>query len=116
MDPHKIALDEAELTPKFLNDEERELFAQADLGEQAVSFLDSELGRFMRGCAIQRRREAQEALLTPEADPETSEGRQRIRTCRFNAAVADQFLEFIREAVTTGEVAYQSLKQMRDQA
>ncbi|MGM0783894.1 MAG: hypothetical protein ACQEUM_07265 [Pseudomonadota bacterium] len=116
MDPNKIALDDAELTPQFLNEEERSLFAQAELGEQAVTFLDSELGRFMRGCAIQRRREAQEILLQPATDPETAEGRAKIREARFQAAVADQFLEFIREAVTTGEVAYQSLKQMRDQA
>lgn len=116
MDANKIALEDAELTPKFLSDEERELFAQADLGEKAVAFLDSDLGRFMRGCALQRRYEAKEALLSTDADPETPEGRAKIREARFNAAVADQFLAFVREAVTTGEVAYQSLKQMRDQA
>lgn len=116
MDPNKIALDEGELTPQFLNDEERALFAEAKLGDEAVAFLDSDLGRYLRGCAMQRRAAARDALVSPEADPDTPEGRNKIREARFQAAVADQFLEFIREAVTTGEVAFQSLKQMRDQA
>lgn len=116
MDHQKIALDEGELTPQFLNDEERELFAQAKLGDEAVAFLDSDLGRLLRGFALQRRADARDALVAPEADPDTPEGRAKIREARFQAAVADQFLTFVQEAVATGEVAFQALKQMREQA
>ena len=115
MDQNRIALDEAELTPKFLNEEERSLFAEADLGEQAINFLDSELGRFMRGMAIQDRSEALESLARPEADPDTDEGRNVIRQSRFKAAVANQFLDYLQSAVNSGEAAYQSLKQLRDE-
>jgi len=116
MDHNKIALDEAELTPQFLDDEERNLFAQAKLGEDAVRFLDSDLGRVLRGYAMQRCAEAKEALISNAADPETDQGRQIIRDARFQAAVAGQFLEFVQEALTTGEVAYESLRQRRDEA
>jgi|AntRauTorcE11897_2_1112592.scaffolds.fasta_scaffold14187_2 hypothetical protein len=116
MDQNRIALDDGELTPKFLNDEERALFAQADLGEQAITFLNSELGRFMRGCAMQDRSEALEALAHPDADPDKEDGRDKIRDARFKAAVANQFLEYIQAAVNNGEVAFQSLMQLRDES
>ena len=59
MDQHqKIALDEANLTPEFLNAEEEALFAEFMLGEEAIRFLNSDLGRVMRGFALMRVAEA----------------------------------------------------------
>ena len=107
-------LEEGVPTPQFLNAEEEGLFAEVMLGDEAVRFLDSDLGRVLRGYAEVEKEHAKEALLT--ADAETPEGRTEIRQAQFRAAVANQFLGFIRDALSQGEVAHQSLLQMREQA
>lgn len=109
MNPDKIALDEALLTPEFLSQEEEALFAEAMLGQEAVTFLNSDLGRVLRGYALQQREEAKEELL------KTAPWRKRkIESLQFKAAVANQFLEFVREAVMRGEVAHQGLVNLRE--
>lgn len=110
MDPEKVALDEGRLTPAFLSNEEEALFAEALLGQEAIDFLNSDLGRVMRGYALQKREEAKEALLTTPAWR-----RRRIQTLQFQAAVADQFLAFVREVVVRGDVAHQGLIAMRNE-
>ncbi|MFG6159633.1 hypothetical protein ACGTNG_12575 [Halomonas sp. 1390] len=114
MDDIKQTLEEGVPTPDFLNQEEQALFAEATLGEETIRFLDSDLGRVLRGYALQERAEAKEAML--KEDPMTAAGRQAIRDHQFRAAVADYVLTFFREALDRGEVAYQSLKQLREQA
>jgi hypothetical protein len=109
MNPDKIALDEALLTPEFLSKEEEELFGQALIGQEAAMFLNSDLGRLLRGFALQQRQEAAEKLLKT-----APWRRRRIQQLQFQAAVADQFLGFIREAVMIGEIAHQGLINMRD--
>lgn len=112
MDQHqKIALDEANLTPEFLNAEEEALFAEFMLGEEAIRFLNSDLGRVMRGFALMRVAEAKQAAL--EADIDTDEGRRQIKAAQFQAAVADQFLTFVQDALSAGDMAEQNLQQMR---
>lgn len=111
MDPNKIALDEGRLTPEFLSKEEESLFAEAALGAEAVAFLNSDLGRVLRGFALQEIEAAKDDLLT------TAPWRKRrIQQLQFRAAVAGQFLDFIREAVLRGDVAYEGLQAMRDEA
>lgn len=107
-------LDDGLVTPQFLNREEEALFAEVLLGDEAVTFLNGDLGRLLRGYALQRREEAKEALLA--ANPDTESGREQIKAAQFQAAVASQFLSFIQEAIATGEVAHQSLLQLREQA
>uniref|UniRef100_UPI0026174BB5 hypothetical protein n=1 Tax=uncultured Halomonas sp. TaxID=173971 RepID=UPI0026174BB5 len=99
-------------TPEFLNAEEEALFAEFMLGEEAIRFLNSDLGRVMRGFALMRREEAKEAIL--HADPDAEDGRQKIKAAQFQAAVADQFLTFVQDALSAGDMAEQNLKQMRD--
>lgn len=104
-------LGDGDMTPDFLDDEEKILFAEAMLGEEAIRFLDSDLGRVLRGYAEQEREAAKEELLrTP------SWRKRKIDRLQQRAAVADQFLAFIREALMRGEVAHGNLKQMRNQA
>ncbi|MFA5632975.1 MAG: hypothetical protein WC997_15825 [Porticoccaceae bacterium] len=109
MNPDKIALDEALLTPEFLSQEEETLFAEAMLGQEAITFLNSDLGRVLRGYALQQREEAKEELL------KTAPWRKRkIASVQFKAAVANQFLQFVREAVMRGEIAHQNLINLRE--
>lgn len=96
------------LTPAFLSQAEQELYAEAVLGKDAVDFLNSELGRVLRGYALHQREEAKEALLKVP-----SWRKRKIQQLQFKAAVADQFLAFIRDAVVRGEMALQGLNQMR---
>ena len=100
---------EQTLTPAFLSQEEQALYAEAVLGKDAVDFLNSDLGRVLRGYAMQHIEEAKTALLTTP-----SWRKRKIQRLQFKAAVASQFLTFIKEAVVRGEVALQGLSQMRN--
>lgn len=111
MNHDQIALDEARLTPAFLSREEEELFAHALLGEEAITFLNSDLGRLLRGYALQQRQEAAEALLKVPVWR-----KRKIQQLQFQAAVAEQFLGFIQEAINNGEAAHQGLIQLRETA
>ena len=114
MNHQQQTIDDGVPTPEFLNAEEEALFAQATLGEEVIRFLNSDLGRVMRGYAQQEVADAKNALL--HADPLTPEGQKIIRDAQFKAAVANQFLGFIQEITNASEGAYQQLRQMRDQA
>lgn len=97
-----------ELTPEFINQHEQTLFAEAMLGEEAINFLNSDLGKVLRGYALQQMAECKNELLR------TPWWRfLKIQRLQFEARVAEQFLRFIAEALTNGESAYQQLKEMR---
>lgn len=108
MNPEKILLDDGLITPEFLSREEEALFAEAMLGEEAITFLNSDLGRVLRGYALQEIEEAKSALLKTPAWR-----KRKIQQLQFRAAVAGQFLEFVREVVARGDMAHQGLEQLR---
>lgn len=107
-DIHEEALNDALLTPQFLSEEEEALFAEAAMGQEAIDFLNSDLGRVLRGMAIHKRKEAMEALVTAPIDDTA-----KCRQLQFEAAVAGQFLGFIQEVLTAGELAEERLIEMR---
>lgn len=104
----RMALESGELTPQFINRQEEALFAEAMLGQNAIDFLNSDLGRLLRGYALQELMICQEKLL------KTPFWRWRkIIKLQQRAAVAQQFVQFVYEAIQHGEVAEQNMKQMR---
>lgn len=104
-------LSEGETTPQFLDDAERAEFAQALLGDEAVRFLESDLGQLLRGYADQELEEVKDELLrTP------SWRKRKINKLQFRGAVAEQFIRFVQEAILNGQVSEQNLKQMREQS
>jgi hypothetical protein len=108
MNHEDIAVADGLLTPQFLNKVEEELYAEVLLGDEAISFLNSDLGRVLRGYAIQEVEEAKTALLTcPWWN------KRKLQRLQFRAAVANQFLGFIQEALIRGRVAESNLKAMR---
>mgnify|MGYP001586544039 CR=1 FL=1 len=111
MTPEELALD-GEITPQFLSRAEEELFAEASLGVEAIRFLNSDLGRVLRGYALQEIEEAKDAILT--VSPWNPFGRRKIQKLQHQAAVASQFLLFIKEALMRGQMAEMSLKSLRD--
>ena len=108
MTPEESLINDAEFTPKFLSREEEALFAEAHLGIEARDFLNSDLGRVLRGYALQKIAECKDDLLKTPAWR-----KRKIQQLQNEAAVADQFLSFIREALLRGSLAEQNLQQLR---
>lgn len=102
------AFDQGDLTPEFLNEEEEALFAQAMMGEEAIRFLDSDLGRVLRGMAKQRIERAKDELLRTPAWR-----KRKIQDLQNQARMGQMFLGYLAELLRDGEVAHQQLKAMR---
>ena len=97
-----------DLTPDFLDKEEEALYSEFMLGQEAITFLNSDLGRLLRGMALQDEFEAATALLKVNPKDETA-----ITKLQFKAKVAQQFTTYIQEVLGRGEVAEQSLREYR---
>lgn len=90
---------------KHLTEREKALYATAILGEDAIDFLQTELGQLLRGKALQKRHAALQALA------KTPYWRKRkIQRLQFEIAVAEQFLSFVQEAITSGQAAQKALE------
>lgn len=87
------------------------MFAFADMGQKAIGFRDSELGRLMIGFAEQEIRDHAEKLL--DCDPNNV---RDITHHQQKAGVARLFLRFIDEAISSGEVAYEQIIQLEDRS
>ena len=79
---------------------EDELVAEAEIGEQAREFLESELGKTLLGMAQQEVLLAQEALEV--IDPTETE---KIRALQNQAKVGRHFEGWLKELITKGENA-----------
>lgn len=101
------AQDESGVT--FRNESERELFAEARLGQQAIDFLHSELGRLLMGYADQEKKEAMEQLL--KAD---SHDHAKIDFFQRKAEIADNFVRWIGEAIQNGSLAEDELMSIEE--
>lgn len=109
MDSMEVALGEGQLTPEFLNKEEREQFMQADLGLDVLTFLETDAWIVLRGAALQDRQEAMEKLARISL--------WRWKDCRRlqnRIALADMMLGYMAELMRNGELAEQTLKVMRE--
>ena len=109
MDPDEAIL-EAEFEPQFLDDTERELFAEVMLGEEAIAFWNSDLGQVFRGHLTQDRQEALEELGTVGWWR-----RRKIKQLQDRVRFADRFIMFFREVLTRSRVAEHGLAQMREE-
>jgi len=86
-----------------------ELVAQAELGEEARRFLESDLGKYIIGVA---RQEAQLALVKlSTADPTNVE---YVRSIQNECKVAKLFEEWLIEALQAGEQAMTVFKQQQE--
>ena len=95
---------------EFLNRHEEALFHEARLGEEAQQFLESDLGKLLKGRAILDIQDAQDALL--DIAPEDTAA---IRELQFKAATARHFKTWIAEAITNGNNAYDQLRSIRSE-
>lgn len=90
---------------QFHSEDERALFTEARLGQEAIDFLSSPLGRLLQGRAETDIEEAKDVLV--DLDPgDTS----TIQTWQTKAKVARQFIRWIGEAIQNGRNAEQQLE------
>ena len=93
------------LTPQELG-----LVAEADFGRQVKEFLQSDIGRYLLGCAQQEHQAALEAL------KRTSPWRRRRITDLQNQAWrAESFMSWLRELLIRGRTAEGALVEREDQ-
>lgn len=97
----------SEVNLEFLNDQERIYFAQARLGEETIQFLNSNVGKYLHGCAKQEVEELRNAL--EECNPDSIFGRRKIRRLQKKAESARYFLQWCAEAINQGEFAYHQI-------
>jgi len=96
----------------FVDQREREFFARAQLGQQVLDFLASNVGRYLHGRAKNELEQAQVDAL--ECNPDSFFGRRKLKKIRHRADVARSFMTWCADAIQDGEVAYQELKQYRE--
>ena len=95
----------------FVDEKERELFARAQLGEQARDFLQSPIGRYLHGRARGEVERCQEEVLL--AKPWTFWGRRKLKDIQKRYEIASSFMNWLVEAITDGELAYSELSTYR---
>ena len=97
---------------EFINDQERQYFAEAMVGEDVRSFLNSTAGIYLHGRAKQVYAQCQKELF--EIDPYTPEGKKTYERIRREAWCAQQFLRWCAEAIMDGQNAATQLESYRE--
>lgn len=89
----------------FADSEEESLFRVASFAENTRDFLRTEVGRYIKGRAIQEIRDAQQALLVV-----SPWNRWKIHKIQRRAQAARSTLEWINEILVEGDIAYQAME------
>lgn len=97
---------------EFINDQEKQYFAEAMVGEDVQSFLNSTAGIYLHGRAKQVYERCREEIF--EIDPYTPEGKKEHERIRREAWCAQQFLRWCAEAIMDGRNAATQLESYRD--
>jgi hypothetical protein len=97
---------------EFINDQEKQYFAEAMVGEEVLSFLNSTTGMYLHGCAKRTYQKCLEELF--ELDPFTAEGKKEHARLQREAWCAEQFMKWCKEAIETGRDAAVQLESYRD--
>jgi hypothetical protein len=101
-------LEDGEITPEFNSIEERELFGIAQLGVEATTFFQSDVGRAIIGAAAQDIDELKDELAN------VSPWRKRkIQKVQNAIKARRQAIAYIAEIINLGEEAHQALIEMR---
>jgi hypothetical protein len=96
---------------KFINEQERQYFAEAVMGEEVRQFLTSSVGRYLHGCAKAEYDRCRDKMF--DLDPYTPEGKRKYEQLKADAKSAQNFMKWCVEAITTGNEAEVMLKEMR---
>jgi hypothetical protein len=102
------------LRMQFVDDRERQMFAEASLGIEAQEFLRSPVGAYLHGCAKQEYESAKEELLhLAPARWGWQSKRVQLKALKLQmrAENAHNFMQWMAEAIQQGALAEQSLEQ-----
>ncbi|MCF1431342.1 MAG: hypothetical protein LPD71_00100 [Shewanella sp.] len=95
---------------QFTSDKERELFTEARLGQEALDFLRTPLGKWLRGVAEQEKKAALEELLTVPFN-----NQERILQLQLKGGMAANLLTWIGEAIQNGRYAEEELENLNEE-
>jgi hypothetical protein len=97
---------------EFINEQEREYFAEAHLGEQVRDFLVSPVGRYLHGRAKQTISECKDKLA--DLDPTVKGGIAQWKAIKQDMANAEAFMKWCAEAIVNGDNAARQLEEYRE--
>lgn len=86
-----------------LRGEQKQWLKEAKLGQQALDFLNSDVGAYLHECAKKERDEASLALT--QVNPYTPWGRMKWRKEKLKYEIADSFIRWMAEALINGRAA-----------
>lgn len=96
---------------EFVDERERLYFAQAQLGDEAVRFLQSPIGRYLHGRAKQQADECSAEALS--CNPDSYFGRRKLVKLQKKSATALAFMSWCVDIITEGDLAGQELDNYR---
>lgn len=97
---------------EFINETERQYFAEAVIGEEIRQFLSSSIGRFLHGCAKAEYDICRDAMF--DLDPYTPEGKMKYQNLKAKAWSASHFMQWCIEAMQRGDESEVMLKNIRE--
>ena len=97
---------------EFINDQERQYYAEAMVGEEVLSFLNSTIGMYLHGRAKQIYQESIKEMF--EIDPYSPEGKKAHARIKQEAWCAQQFMKWCTDAIIEGQQAAVQLENYRD--
>jgi len=97
---------------EFVNETEREYFAQAMVGEEVAGFLNATTGRYLHGRARQVFNECIKEMF--DIDPYTPEGKKAHTRLKRDAWCAENFMKWCADAIIEGRQAATQLETYRD--
>lgn len=97
---------------QFIDENEREYFAEAVVGQEMQEFLTSQVGQYLHGCAKQEYDRCRDEMF--DTDPWTPEGKQKFLQLKADAAAAAHFMRWCAEAITRGQQAEFMLANYRE--
>ena len=98
---------------KFVNDQERQYFAEAMVGEEGNSFLNTTIGRYLHGRAKQVFDDCVKEMF--DIDPYTPEGKKKHAQLKQDAWCAQNFMKWCADAIIEGQQAATQLDAYRDE-
>ena len=97
---------------QFINEAERQYFAEAVIGEDIQQFLMSTTGQFLHGCAKSEYDRCRDQMF--DTDPYTMEGKKEYLRLKAEAWAASHFMQWCVDAVLRGREAEGMLKSIRE--
>lgn len=97
---------------EFINDQERQYFAEAMVGEEVTGFLNTTTGIYLHGRAKQVYNTCIKEMF--DIDPYTQDGKREHARIKLEAWCAQRFMQWCADAIIEGQQAAVLLENYRD--